>query len=53
MGHMHIALKEDRQGQMGKREYDLNREYIDAKLSEAFLKIKKIAKKIGLQNPLS
>ena len=38
---------------MGKKEYELNREYIDDKLSEAFFKIKKIAKKIGLQNPLS
>jgi hypothetical protein len=53
MGHMHIALKEDRQNQIGKKEYENNREYIDAELSEAFINMKKIASKVGLQNSLS
>ena len=43
MGHMHIALKEDRKNQKGKMEYEENRKYIDEELSETLLKIKMIA----------
>ncbi len=48
MEQMQIGIQKDRQDQKGKKEYDEKREYIDAKLSEANIEIKKKVKNVGL-----
>jgi hypothetical protein len=48
MGHTHIGLDEDRNDQKDKKDFKDNRDYIDSKLAEAYLEIKKTAEKIEL-----
>ena len=51
MDDMQRGIKQDRNG--GKKEYADNRDYVDGKLSEAILEIKKKAKQVGLKTTQS
>jgi hypothetical protein len=53
MGSMQEGIKQDKKKQKGNELYDKNREYIDGKLSQANLEIKKEAYKMRLRSTQS